>query len=315
MKPTYSVVIPVYNAEKYLEQCVDSVLKQAASCEIILVNDGSVDASPEICDRYAQQYPCVKVIHQVNQGVSAARNAGLSAAEGAYLLFLDGDDYWDDSLLQKLDAQLARNPDLIEFGYQYFDGHNDYEPTLPAVETAGMTGIGYFEAHKAQGCLPIGSSCTAAFRRQLLQDHEIRFCVGVTYGEDLDFHMQCLKHAGAVVSIPEALYYYRRNEAGATRTPTVKKMRDMLTACVKMYRLFPCAMFANYYCMKILNLERLPRSDAKQTYDILRQNRDILRHVSGGKMRLICMLYRFFGWYGASRLVQTGLRVRYKEKG
>lgn len=313
--PIYTVVIPVYNAEKYLEQCVDSVLEQAASCEIILVNDGSVDASPEICDRYAQQYPCVKVIHQANQGVSAARNAGIAAAEGAYILFLDGDDYWDDSLLQKLEAHLARNPDLIEFGYQYFDGHTDHKPTLPAVEAVGMTGMAYFEAHKAQGCLPIGSSCTAAFRRQLLQDHGIRFCVGVTYGEDLDFHMHCLKYAEAVASIHEALYYYRRNEASATRTPTVKKMRDMLTACVKMYRLFPCAMFANYYCMKILNLERLPRSDAKQTYDILRENRDILRHVSGGKMRLICMLYRFFGWYGAARLVQAGLRARYTEKG
>ena len=315
MIPTYSVVIPVYNAEKYLEQCVESVLSQHVPCEIILVNDGSVDASPEICDRYAQQHACVKVIHQVNQGVSAARNAGIAASGGEYVLFLDGDDYWDDTLLQKLDAQLARCPDVIEFGYRYFDGHTDYKPTLPAVETAGMTGMEYFEAHKALNCLPIGSSCTAAFRRQFLLTHGLLFLVGVTYGEDLDFHMHCLKYAEAVVSIREALYYYRRNEASATRTPTVKKMRDMLMACIKMYRLFPCAMFANYYCMKILNLQRLSRSDAKQVYDLLRENRDILRHISGRKMQLARMLYGVFGWYGAARLVQLGLRVCYKEKG
>lgn len=315
--PTYSVVIPVYNAERYLESCIHSVMEQNSSsaCEIILVDDGSSDRSPQICDGFAQQFPFVKVIHQVNQGVSAARNAGIAAASGSYLLFLDGDDCWDNSLLQKLDEQIPQRPDVIEFGYLYFDGHTDYQPTLPAVQTEGMTGMEYFDTHKAINTMPMASSCTAAFKRQLLEENNVRFPTGVSYGEDFTFHMHCLKYAKSVVSILQPLYLYRMNEQSATHTPTVKKMRDMLSACANMYRLFPCALFANYYCMKILNVEKLGKREAGELNALLRENRDILQHVSGTKPRLTCMLYRLFGWYGAARLMQLWFRVRYPEKG
>lgn len=90
----YSVVIPVYNAEKTLRRCVDSLLRQDCSeVELILVNDGSKDGSLEICREYARQYDCVRVIDKPNGGVSTARNAGLDAAQGIYVLFVDSDDY------------------------------------------------------------------------------------------------------------------------------------------------------------------------------------------------------------------------------
>ena len=305
MTPTYSVVIPVYNAEMYLESSVRSILTQrTAAFEIILVNDGSRDASPEICDRFAEQLPFVKVIHQVNQGVSAARNAGIAAASGNYVLFLDGDDYWDERLLQLLDEAAAQQPDIIEFGYQKFGTSENHAPVLPAVKTAGMTGMEYFDAHKKLNVMPIASSCTAAFKRQLLEANGIRFPAGICYGEDFDFHMQCLKAAKSVISIPEALYWYRMNEQSATHTLTVKKMQDMLQACAKMYRMFPCAVFANYYCMKILSMEKLSKKDAAQLKGLLRENRDILRQVSGRKMQLIRILYGVFGCYRASRLIR-----------
>ena len=317
MKPIYSIVIPVYNAEKYLESCVNSVYAQtsASSYEIILVNDGSVDGSAQLCDRLAAQSNCVKVIHQTNQGVSAARNAGIRAAEGAYLLFLDGDDYWDEHLLQLLDEHISQQPDIIEFGYLKFGGNEAFAPVLPAVESKGLTGMEYFDAHKKINCMPIASSCTAAFKRQLQQEHGIFFPTGISYGEDFDFHMQSLKAAKSVISLLEPLYRYRMNQQSATHTLTEKKMRDMLLACAKMYRLFPSSLFANYYCMKILSMEKLSAGDAASLQNVLRENRDILKDVSGRKMQLVRMMYGIFGFYGASRLMRILLDLQHRQKG
>ena len=92
-----SVIIPVYCVENYLSQCVDSVLNQSYDdIEIILVNDGSPDSCPDICDRYAEKYANVIAVHKENGGLSDARNKGVEYATGEYILFLDGDDYWDD---------------------------------------------------------------------------------------------------------------------------------------------------------------------------------------------------------------------------
>ena len=92
---TFSIIIPIYNVEKYLRQCIDSVLAENfLDCEIILVNDGSPDGCSEICDEYANKYSHIKVIHKHNGGLSDARNAGIKEAKGDYLIFLDSDDYW-----------------------------------------------------------------------------------------------------------------------------------------------------------------------------------------------------------------------------
>lgn len=313
----YSIIIPVYNAEKYLHSCMECILTQNSEFdyEIILVNDGSKDQSPQICDSYAQRFPNVKVIHQVNQGVSAARNAGIAASSGTYLLFLDSDDCWDASFLGILDQQVSQKPDLIEFGFRIFSDDHIQEPILPAVETAGMTGLAYIEAHKDKNCMPIVSCWAAAFRREFLDQENLRFPLGVAYGEDMEFHMYAMKAAKTVLTILKPLYLYRVNEMSAVHTITIKKMRDMLSACVKIYRLFPCALFANYYCMNLLGLNRLDRQDARQLNDFLSENRDILRSVSGMKQRIACVLFKVFGWYEASRLVQMWVRTRNKKKG
>ena len=136
--------------------------------------------------------------------------------------------------------------------------------------------------------------------------------MGISYGEDFDFHMQCMKVAQRVVSIPAAFYWYRMNEQSATHTLTVEKMRDMLLACVKMYRLFPCDLFANYYCMKILSMEKLSRTDAAALKSLLRENRDILQQISGRKMYMIRMLYKVFGYYETARLMRILLDMKHR---
>lgn len=109
--PKFSIIIPVYNVEKYLKKCLDSVFNQTyKEYEVIVVNDGTKDNSMDIVKDYN-----VKVINQKNQGLSAARNAGVKVATGDYLIFLDSDDYWEKNLLKELSKSLKNNPDLVRF--------------------------------------------------------------------------------------------------------------------------------------------------------------------------------------------------------
>lgn len=109
--PKFSIIIPVYNVEKYLKKCLDSVFNQTyKDYEVIVVNDGTKDSSMDIVKDYN-----VKVINQKNQGLSAARNAGVKVATGDYLIFLDSDDYWEKNLLKELSKSLKNNPDLVRF--------------------------------------------------------------------------------------------------------------------------------------------------------------------------------------------------------
>jgi len=101
MKKSFSIIVPVYNVEKYLDRCMSSILKQTNhDFEVILIDDGSKDSSGSICDIYAEKYENVRAIHQHNQGLSAARNTGIDNAEGNYLCFVDSDDMISESFLQ-----------------------------------------------------------------------------------------------------------------------------------------------------------------------------------------------------------------------
>lgn len=117
----YNVIIPVFNAEKYLKRCIDSVIFQTKSnWELILVDDGSSDSSPLICEEYFKRYPeKILVVHQENHGVLSARRAGIELAKGDFICFLDSDDYWDLNLLEEIDSyRNTYDPDIFVFGYR-----------------------------------------------------------------------------------------------------------------------------------------------------------------------------------------------------
>lgn len=117
--PQFSIIIPVYRVEEYLEKCVDSILAQTCQdFELLLIDDGSPDGSGAICDRYAASHPNqVRALHQPNGGAGAARNRGIELAQGDYLLFVDGDDWLAPNLLEDLSASIAATPaDLYLFG-------------------------------------------------------------------------------------------------------------------------------------------------------------------------------------------------------
>ena len=128
MNPLVSVIIPVYNVEKYLKQCVDSVIGQTyRDLEIILVDDGSTDHSGDMCDKYAEKDYRVKVIHKENGGASSARNIGIAVVSGEYVYMPDSDDYIDTYCIEKLlNCAMENNADLVFFNaYSFTDGSNE----------------------------------------------------------------------------------------------------------------------------------------------------------------------------------------------
>ena len=118
-----SVIIPIYNVEKYLEKCIDSVLAQTyRNIEIILVDDGSTDKCADICDSYLKKDSRVKVIHKVNGGLSSARNAGLDIAEGDFISFVDSDDFIEKEMLEKLyEALMEADADMAVCNFRWID--------------------------------------------------------------------------------------------------------------------------------------------------------------------------------------------------
>ena len=125
-KPIISIIIPVYNVALFLRQCIQSIISQEGNIEVILADDGSPDESPSICDEYAQKDNRIHVIHKQNGGVSSARNAGLDAAQGEWIWFVDGDDYIAENVLKRIYQEIQKHPhaDLIQMGMNYLYDDN-----------------------------------------------------------------------------------------------------------------------------------------------------------------------------------------------
>lgn len=235
--PKYSVIVPIYKAEKTLRRCVDSLLNQNYSdMELILVNDGSPDGSGEICKEYADRYSCVVYIDKPNGGVSTARNAGLDVATGEYVLFVDSDDYVSENYFQTLESvDPNQQYDLVMFSYSITDGKR----VRPKV-------IDSFAAHGAEESVPqfcrmlytksINPPVTKRFVRKIIEDNHIRFPEDLYIGEDKCFNLQYVMHCGSYLAFSESLYYVSvENDQSLSRKirPDLYQQFEMLNMYTK----------------------------------------------------------------------------------
>ena len=209
-----SVIVPVYNVEKYLAECVDSLLAQTVEeKEILLVDDGSTDRSGEIADSFANAHPgTVRCIHTRNGGQGRARNLALPMARGEFVGFVDSDDWIAPDMYRKMiDRAESTGADIVvcDFLERFSDGH---ENTLPAA----------FQDHPLSSA---GSCCNKLFRRSQIQD--LRFPEGLWY-EDFFFSAVMLTRAGYTEFIPEPLYIYRRGQTSTMHNNNAEKNLDML---------------------------------------------------------------------------------------
>lgn len=186
----YSIIIPVYNAEDTLRRCVDSLLEQnCADAEIILVNDGSEDGSGTICEAYAREHRTVRYLPQKNVGVSAARNAGLDAATGEYILFVDSDDYVAPDFFSVIDQTLeACRADWIHFSFCVENGTERRRYRRRAVSAASREEL---LPHIIDAICrkTINGPWAKVFKREIIEKNHIRFPVGASVGEDRAFNI------------------------------------------------------------------------------------------------------------------------------
>ena len=213
--PLVSVIIPVYNTEDYLRQCLDSAVNQTLKdIEIICINDGSTDHSPAILEEYQAKDPRVVIISQDNRGLSAARNCGMIKARGKYVYFLDSDDYVDSETLKR-STELAEKNDLdaVVFGFEQFADSDELLKIHPCMvnifsgSERVYTGAEYMSAAKDGGAYA-SRVWTAVWRRPFLEKNGIRFVEGILH-EDMLFSFQAYMAADRVMAIPERLYHYR----------------------------------------------------------------------------------------------------------
>lgn len=222
MKPFFSLILPCWNVENYVGRCVQSILSQDfADYEIILVDDGSTDRTGEICRALTAEDSRIRVVSKANGGLSSARNAGLEAAAGQYVWFIDSDDWIEDNALPKLyEACREDEPDVVKF--DHYRVEEEARLVSFAVEP-GLYREAALEALKRDAFCNAGrfglSACMHVYRRELLQKHGLLFVPEKQVGsEDYLFNLQLLLHIRCMKVLREPLYSYERRDGSLTQT-------------------------------------------------------------------------------------------------
>lgn len=307
-----SVIIPVYNVEEYLRECVDSVLCQTyGNFEILLVDDGSTDSSGEICDEYLEKDERITVIHQKNGGLSAARNAGLSEANGYYIYFLDSDDYIDEKTLGIL-LEIAEkdNSDIVFFDAISFADTDDFTVKQNYIrKNKYQTDCGIDVFGKMTENKEFHSAVPLLFiSRKFLKNTNISFIPDIIY-EDMVFTYQLFCKASTVSQCTDALYHrrYRKNSI-----MTSSKSKKHFTSCVEVYTAnaeftkqinqTDVSAANGFVCRCAFNIfnvyEKLDKSDKKICKAELKKvKKDILRNEAFGNTALKMRCYGKTFWF------------------
>ena len=233
-----SIIIPVYNVEKYLPRCIESILGQTyKNIELILVDDGSPDNCPQICDNYAKDDDRVKILHQCNAGVSAARNAGLNLAKGEYIGFVDPDDWVAPEMYEKMVAEIDReDADLVICGYDYFDeeGNVDTKRLYRIKENERLTQKDVMNRFSDMPPSIRHGVVNKLFRQSLLQG--MRFAEGLHSSEDVLFLSEYVLKIKNAVMIHQPFYKNTVRRGSATHGGlNIESLADSFRAHDKMY--------------------------------------------------------------------------------
>lgn len=230
MEDLISVIIPVYNVEKYLSRCIDSIIQQTYSnIEIILVNDGSTDSSGRICDFYKEKDQRIKVIHKKNGGLSDARNKGIEIASGSYIVFIDSDDYVKDSYLMKMYTAISNSKaDLVICNFEFVDEReNAIRKRESPISDMKLTG----REIEYKICEKNGDYFVVAWNKMYKKSlwRNLRFPLG-KINEDEFVICKILEKCNKVITLKEKLYFYVQRENSIMQKKYSIKRLDVLDA-------------------------------------------------------------------------------------
>lgn len=308
----FSVIIPVYNVEEYITECIEMVLDQSyKDFELILVDDGSTDSSFDICNEYQKKDNRIKVIHKSNGGASSARNMGLDNAEGEYIIFIDSDDYWNGKdVLRNLSSIVDNgNPEIIAFRclnwnlstdkkvvdlpeYNYdIINKNDVEKT-----------VHYLFSEKQ---LP-GGPFSSTVKRSLIEKNSIRFIEGIK-GEDYDWNFNLLLNAKSITATNDVNYVYRQSRKGSvTTTADFKSVKDLMFTINKWniesekienieIKLDVKNYLAHIYSTALVICNRMSANDKKKAIGLLKEYKFILKYGYWRRLKLINIFVTLLG--------------------
>lgn len=223
--PLISIIVPVYNGQKYLSECINSILNQDyKNIEVIIVNDGSKDDSPKIIDEYAKKDKRVKAIHQENGGVSSARNNGIDNANGEYITFIDADDYVESDYIKYLcnlivdnnaDVSLTPFPNKVTQNSKKINSQIEDYIVIWSGEEA-MKNMLYYKV--------VISSWNKMFRSKLLMENKIKFNQNLSFGEGFDFTIASFQCSRKVAVGHKKVYNYRVDNASSVMTKFSEKL-------------------------------------------------------------------------------------------
>lgn len=226
MTPQFSVIVPIYNVEKFLPQCIESILGQTyTNFELILVNDGSTDSSGKICDQYSAKDKRITVIHKANGGLVSARQAGTRIAKGEYIVAVDGDDWVNTELLDILNQSIKKyQPDII-----CYTALRTSSLQTQGVEVRWNISYGLHKREQIihtilpnlirnpKGGYLFPNVWGKAFKRSLYTPYQMAVDTRITIGEDSCVTYPAISHAQTLIVLPQTLYYYRINPASMSR--------------------------------------------------------------------------------------------------
>ena len=325
--PLLSVIIPVYKVEKYLHQCVDSVIRQNLDdMELILVNDGSPDNCPKICNQYADKYPFIKVIHKDNGGLSDARNEGLKAAKGEFIIFMDSDDWWNPRVsVRKMMEKAKSNSDTDFFlftSYDYIEDDGFFQRNehqrFKNIDTSSVKA--YYQSLLDNGNMEVSAN-TKILRRSFLIENGLSFTPDLL-SEDNEWMMRVLRVARCVNKIEEPLYLCRMGRMDSiTNTIKKKNIVDLLTIVngsidyysdhdndIKDQEL--C--FASYLWFCALGLaNRLNKDELKEVKPLFQKTSFVNAYSNSKKTKMSNAVYRIFGFNITVKIL--GLYLRRKK--
>lgn len=294
----FSIIVPVYNAEAYLEECIESILHQTYSCyEIILVNDGSLDTSGEICNKYAKSYVNIFVYHKENKGQLHTRQYGIDRACGDYCVFLDADDYLDADALEIIATKVNESDcDCVIYGMKRVkDGQ-----VISRVKS-GETCIILDKRELYRKCLfssEYNSMCRKAAKTELLRGITWDKFYAIRYGEDLIQSVSLLKECNKVLFIENEIYNYRFNESSVTNSIDLSNIdvdncaRTYSVTLLKQEQVFTEQDFSEYrsYCIKSLvkKIYRIAISNGNrkkkiELYEKIKQTEYYQEFITNGK--------------------------------
>lgn len=322
----FSIILPVYNVENYLQECVDSILKQTfADYEIILVDDGSTDGSSKLCDELVKNHDCIRVIHKKNGGLSDARNCGTRVARGEYVVYIDSDDFLiKDDFLEKLVEKAKKKSDLIFYKYQkYLSTTQKFEDCRYTYSSA-MNEKSYSDKISAlvKADAFYGMAWIKAIRKEIIDSNGIEFEVGLL-GEDMEWNYHIIFNSTSIDFIDEPFIAYRQREGSITSNFKLKNLTDFIYVLEKWSKIITndatdknlkVALYgslAKYYSNLLVVYSRIVDPEKKEYKTRIKQLDWLLKYSMSRRPKIIAKIYRILDFNITSLVLRIFDRIKH----